>query len=85
MSEVIHVQATVERDGKVHVANLPVKRGQRVELSIRIDAAEEAPYGLTAGDLLATDLVCMWAGRTDIGDSVAYARELREQAQRRER
>lgn len=85
MSEVIHVQATIERDGEVHVANLPVKRGQRVELSIRISAAEEAPRGLTAGDLLASDLVGMWADRTDIDDSAAYARELRAQAQRRER
>jgi hypothetical protein len=41
--------------------------------------------GLTAQQLLASDLLGMWQDRTDIGDSVTYARQLRQQAQRRER
>lgn len=32
----IHIHATVERDGEVYVSNLPVKRGQVVELQIQV-------------------------------------------------
>ncbi len=40
---------------------------------------------LTARQLLNSDLIGMWEDRTDIGDSSVYARQLREQAQKRER
>jgi|RifCSP13_1_1023834.scaffolds.fasta_scaffold278477_2 hypothetical protein len=38
---------------------------------------------LTGKDLLKSRLVGMWAKRKDIGDSVAFARKLRAQAQSR--
>ncbi|MBM3129339.1 MAG: hypothetical protein FJ009_12035 [Chloroflexi bacterium] len=38
---------------------------------------------MTARELAASEIVGMWADRTDIGDSAAFARTLREQAQRR--
>ena len=38
---------------------------------------------LTGKDLLKSGLVGMWAKRKDIGDSVAFARKLRAQAQSR--
>lgn len=41
---------------------------------------EPAPRPMTARDLLDSELVGMWADRTDIGDSSEYARQLREQA-----
>jgi hypothetical protein len=85
MTEIIHIQATIERDGEVHLANLPVKRGQLVELSIRIAPAAESARGLTAQDLLTSDLIGMWQDRVDMDDSVTFARQLREQAQHRER
>ena len=85
MTQTIHVQATVERDGEVHVANLPVKQGQLVELSIRIRAETLPAPRLTAQELLASDLIGMWKDRADIGDSLVFARQLRGQAQRRER
>ncbi len=78
MTDIIHTQATIEQDGEVHLSNLPVKRGQQVELSIRIAVAPEAAPGLTAEQLLASDLLGMWQDRTDIDDSVTYARHLRE-------
>lgn len=37
----------------------------------------------TARDLLQSELVGLWADRTDIGDSLTFARQLREQAERR--
>ena len=85
MAEVIYVHTIVEHDGEVHLANLPVKRGQVVELSILIGPAETPKTSLTAGALLASDLVGMWQDRTDIDNSADYARQLRNQAQHRER
>lgn len=38
---------------------------------------------MTARDLLQSDLVGLWADRTDIGDSAVFARQLRERAERR--
>ena len=35
---------------------------------------------LTARDLLQSDLVGMWADRDDIGDSLTFARHLRQQS-----
>jgi hypothetical protein len=39
--------------------------------------------GLTAGELLRSPLFGIWKGRTDIGDSVEYARILRAKAEQR--
>jgi hypothetical protein len=41
--------------------------------------------GLTAGDLLRSPLCGIWKDHTDIGDSLAYARQLRTEAERRSR
>jgi hypothetical protein len=45
---------------------------------------EPEPKNLTAHDLLQSELVGLWADRTDIGDSLSYARRLRQQAEHRE-
>ena len=37
----------------------------------------------TAADLAQSDLVGLWAARTDLGDSREFARKLRDAAQRR--
>ena len=51
------------------------------EVVLRIlDAAEK---GGTADDLLASGLFGIWKDRTDIDDSVAFARRIRQQAERR--
>jgi hypothetical protein len=42
-----------------------------------------AEKGGTAGDLLRSPLFGLWKNRTDIGDSVDYARKLRAKAERR--
>jgi len=41
--------------------------------------------GMTAGDLLRSPLFGIWKERTDIGDSIEYARELRAKAEQRPR
>jgi len=40
---------------------------------------------LTARELLESDLVGLWADRDDIGDSVSFARQLRQKAEHRQR
>jgi hypothetical protein len=42
-----------------------------------------AEKGGTAGDLLRSSLFGLWKDRTDIGDSVEYARKLRAKAEQR--
>ena len=41
--------------------------------------------GMTAGDLLRSPLFGIWKGRSDIGESTEYARQLRVRAERRPR
>ena len=43
----------------------------------------QPPPILTGKDLAGSDLIGIWADRTDIGDSREYARRLREQASHR--
>jgi hypothetical protein len=50
-----------------------------------IEKVRQAAKPMTGKDLLNSDLVGMWAKRTDIGNSLTYARNLREQAQSRRR
>lgn len=86
MTDHIHILTTVEQDGEIHLVNLPVKRGQVIELSMRV-APDQMPEttGLTAERLLASGLIGLWQEREGLGDSVEYARQLRERAQQRER
>lgn len=82
--EAIRLRGVVERDGEIVVAGLPCKKGQHVEMILLIEpsAAPRRPH-LTARRLLHSGLIGLWKDRKDIQDSAAYARQLREQAQRR--
>jgi hypothetical protein len=42
-------------------------------------------HSLTARELLSSELVGIWADRDDIGDTLTFARYLRQQAERRQR
>lgn len=50
-----------------------------------LERAHARPRELTARDLLQSELVGLWADRDDIGDSLAFARQLRQQAEHRRR
>jgi hypothetical protein len=76
----IHIHTRVERDGEISLNGLPVKAGQDVDITVQIQS--DAP-ALTAEQLAESEIVGMWADRTDIPDSPAFAEKLREQAQRR--
>jgi hypothetical protein len=84
--DAIRIYTTVEQDGEIHLANLSLKRGQRVELIVLPEAATSAERPLlTAAALVTSRVVGLWEGREDSTDSSAFARQLRDQAQHRNR
>ena len=84
--EAIRLHKVVERDGEISLTGLPFKEGQEVEM-ILLAESSEAPGNLplTARRLLNSELIGLWKDRHLGGDSTAYARELRDQAQRRDK
>jgi hypothetical protein len=48
-----------------------------------LERSQTHPQELTARDLLQSDLVGLWGDRDDIGDSLSFARQLRQQAEHR--
>jgi hypothetical protein len=82
--EAIRVQQVVAEDGKVLITGLPYKKGQFVEIILLPQPLKTVLHSrLTVRQLRQSGLIGLWKDRDDIGDSVAYARQLREQAQQR--
>jgi len=81
--EAIRLQQTVKKNGELVITNLPVVKGQQVEVLVLFSPSLAKPQRarLTACQLLDSGLIGLWKDRTDITDSAAYARQLREQAQ----
>ena len=73
------VRGVITPEGKLEI-DLPadLHPGQ-VEVEIRQYEIE----GVRLKDLLESDLIGLWANRPDMGDSVDYARSLRQRASRR--
>jgi len=84
--EALRVNTVVKKDGEIMMTGLPYKKGDRVELILLVQPATRTQRRpLTARALRRSGLVGLWKNRNDIQDSAAYARQLREQAQRRRR
>ena len=82
--EAIRVQQIVAEDGKVLITGLPYKKGQFVEIILLPQPLKTVSRSrLTVRQLRQSGLIGLWKDRDDIGDSVTYARQLREQAQQR--
>ena len=80
----IRVQQVVTKDGEILVTGLPYKKGQFVEIILLPEPLKLfSRVGLTAPQLRQSGLIGLWKDRDDIQDSAVYARQLREQAQRR--
>jgi hypothetical protein len=76
----IRMKRNIETDGEIHLTDLPVKRGETVEISITSLATSNA---LTASRLLESDAISMWKDFADTADSSSFARRLRDAAQNR--
>lgn len=60
-----------------------IKEQERIILQPKTPTRNVSPHAGTASDLAQSSLVGIWADRDDIVDSLAYARQLRAQAERR--
>jgi hypothetical protein len=82
--EAIRLTKVVEKDGEIVMTGLPYKKGERVEM-ILLSESSDTPRrsALTGRRLRQSALIGLWKDRKDIQDSAAYARVLRESAQRR--
>jgi hypothetical protein len=82
--EVIRRAEVVVKDGEIWLTGLPYRRGETVEVIILPPLRRMPVYArLTARALRQSGVIGMWKDRTDIEDSSAYARRLREQSQQR--
>jgi hypothetical protein len=83
--QAIRLEKTVEVDGQINLTGLPYQKGDRVELILlSAPPVDDGPPRLTARGLLESKLVGLWSDRDDLTDSPEFARQLREQAQRRD-
>jgi hypothetical protein len=82
--EAVRLEQVVAEDGQMIITGLPYKRGQRVEVIVLPQPQEPTGQSrLTVRQLRESGIIGLWKDREDIQDSAAYARRLREQAQRR--
>ena len=82
--EAVRVQQVLAKDGEVLVRGMPYKKGQVVEIIVLSQPMRTGPRShLTVRQLRQSGLIGLWKDRYDIRDSAAYARRLREQAQKR--
>ncbi len=79
--DTIRISLTLEKDGEIHLSDLPLKRGQRVAMLVRPEADQIERPALTADRLLGSGLIGIWRDRDYLGESAEYARQLREQTQ----
>lgn len=82
--EALRVKTTIEKDGEISLTGLPYTKGDEVEMILLVQPTRRIKRRpLTARALRRAGVVGLWKNRTDLPDSAAYARQLREQAQRR--
>ena len=81
--QAIRLHKKIDKNGMVSISGLPYNSGDNVEIIVLRDESEmQKPKHLS---LLDTGIIGMWKDRTDIGDSPAFARQLRDKAQSRRR
>jgi hypothetical protein len=68
-------------DGKTIVPDEPVNLPVNQPLRVKVDISSQE--GGTAAELANSELFGIWKDRTDIGDSVEFARKLRKEAETR--
>ena len=82
--EAIRVEQVVMKDGEIIITGLPYKKGQVVEVIVLAQSQEPVPRShLTVRQLRQSGIIGLWKDRSDIQGSTTYARQLREQAQKR--
>ena len=83
MTLAVRTKTIVQPGGVVEVRSPELTPGASAEVIVLVDAPASQRV-MTAASLLESGLVGLWEDRADIGDSVAFARQLRRRAERRE-
>ena len=84
MITALRKSVTVKEGGVISVRAPRLKSGTKAEVIVLVEGGAKART-LTAGDLLASDLLGVWAHRKDVGDSLKFARSLRRRPEHRGR
>jgi hypothetical protein len=75
---------TIKSGGLVSLRSRKLKAGTKAEVIVLVEPTEaSAEKSMTGADLLKSGLVGAWAERKDIGDSLEFARQLRQKAEKR--
>lgn len=78
-------QVTIKSGGLVTLRSRKLKAGTKAEVIVLVEPAEaSAEKSMTGADLLKSGLAGMWAERKDLGDSLEFARQLRQKAEKRD-
>lgn len=81
----VAIKTTIPEDHRLIIEVPPEMPVGPAEVVVTAITSEEAERPWTLGDLLASGLVGIWEDRTDIRDSVEFARSLRRAAEGRRR
>jgi hypothetical protein len=81
--ETIACKVVIPSDRQLHLAVPEDIPHGPAEVVLVIAPDIQPKQGLTAGDILRSPLCGLWKDRPDMGDSLAYARKLRTEAERR--
>ncbi len=74
----------IKSGGLVSLRSRKLKAGTKAEVIVLVEPTETtAEKFMTGADLLKSGLVGMWAERKDIGESLEFARQLRQKAEKR--
>ena len=85
MITAIRQKVTIGRGGLISLRSSALKAGSTAEVIVLVDeeGQQTVKKNMTGADLLKSDIVGMWADRTDISDSLEFAQSLRKQAEHR--
>ena len=85
MITAIRQKVTIGRGGLVSLRSRALKAGSTAEVIVLVEeeGQQTAKRPMTGEDWLKSELFGLWADRTDIGDSLEFARALRRQAEQR--
>ena len=81
--EALRFNLKLIKKGQIFLQNLPLKKGEDVEVMVIYEHKKKSLKKSAASAILKSELIGLWSKRKDIGDSIAFARALRQQAQSR--
>lgn len=81
--QALKINTILKKDGEILIRDLPLDKGEEVEITLLFRPKPVRKIFSTAEDLLKSDIVGLWKDRTDMEDSPEFARILREKSQRR--